>query len=196
MNILKNNLSTDAELVHLFLQGNNNALEQLIYRYKDKIYTSIYMLVRDKYLAEDLFQDAFLKMIRNIREGNYAEQGKFLPWASRIAHNLCMDHFRRTRTKLPVTLASGEDIMELLSGSEANSTPKIEQRQTEESLKKLLVQLPEEQREVIVLRVYGDLSFKEIAEITSVSINTALGRMRYGLINLRKMIGERELVLR
>jgi RNA polymerase sigma-70 factor (ECF subfamily) len=196
MNILKNNLSTDAELVHLFLQGNNSALEQLIYRYKDKIYTSIYMLVRDKYLAEDLFQDAFLKMIRNIREGNYAEQGKFLPWASRIAHNLCMDHFRRTRTKLPVTLASGEDIMELLSGSEANSTPKIEQRQTEESLKKLLVQLPEEQREVIVLRVYGDLSFKEIAEITSVSINTALGRMRYGLINLRKMIGERELVLR
>ena len=196
MNILKKNLSTDAELVHLFLQGNNSALEQLIYRYKDKIYTSIYMLVRDKYLAEDLFQDAFLKMIRNIREGNYAEQGKFLPWASRIAHNLCMDHFRRTRTKLPVTLASGEDIMELLSGSEANSTPKIEQRQTEESLKKLLVQLPEEQREVIVLRVYGDLSFKEIAEITSVSINTALGRMRYGLINLRKMIGERELVLR
>jgi RNA polymerase sigma factor (sigma-70 family) len=196
MNILKNNLSTDAELVHLFLQGNNSALEQLIYRYKDKIYTSIYMLVRDKYLAEDLFQDAFLKMIRNIREGNYAEQGKFLPWASRIAHNLCMDHFRRTRTKLPVTLASGEDIMELLAGSESNSTPKIEQRETEECLKKLLVQLPEEQREVIVLRVYGDLSFKEIAEITSVSINTALGRMRYGLINLRKMIGERELVLR
>ena len=196
MNILKNNLSTDAELMHLFLQGNNSALEQLIYRYKDKIYTSIYMLVRDKYIAEDLFQDAFLKMIRNIREGNYAEQGKFLPWASRIAHNLCMDHFRRTRTKLPVTLASGEDIMELLAGSESNSTPKIEQRQTEESLKKLLVQLPEEQREVIVLRVYGDLSFKEIAEITSVSINTALGRMRYGLINLRKMIGERELVLR
>jgi RNA polymerase sigma-70 factor (ECF subfamily) len=196
MNILKNNLSTDAELVHLFLQGNNSALEQLIYRYKDKIYTSIYMLVRDKYIAEDLFQDAFLKMIRNIREGNYAEQGKFLPWASRIAHNLCMDHFRRTRTKLPVTLASGEDIMELLAGSESDNTPKIEQRQTEQCLKKLLVQLPEEQREVIVLRVYGDLSFKEIAEITSVSINTALGRMRYGLINLRKMIGERELVLR
>jgi RNA polymerase sigma-70 factor (ECF subfamily) len=196
MNILKKNLSTDAELVHLFLQGNNSALEQLIYRYKDKIYTSIYMLVRDKYLAEDLFQDAFLKMIRNIREGNYAEQGKFLPWASRIAHNLCMDHFRRTRTKLPVTLASGEDIMELLAGSESDNTPKMEQRQTEQCLKKLLVQLPEEQREVIVLRVYGDLSFKEIAEITSVSINTALGRMRYGLINLRKMIGERELVLR
>jgi RNA polymerase sigma-70 factor (ECF subfamily) len=154
------------------------------------------MLVRDKYVAEDLFQDAFLKMIRNMREGNYAEQGKFLPWASRIAHNLCMDHFRRTRTKLPVTLASGEDIMELLAGSESDNTPKMEQRQTEQCLKKLLVQLPEEQREVIVLRVYGDLSFKEIAEITSVSINTALGRMRYGLINLRKMIGERELVLR
>jgi RNA polymerase sigma-70 factor (ECF subfamily) len=196
MKSLKINPSTDAELVHRFLQGNDTALEQLIYRYKDKIYTSIYMLVRDKYVAEDLFQDAFLKMIRNMREGNYAEQGKFLPWASRIAHNLCMDHFRRTRTKLPVTLASGEDIMELLAGSESDNTPKMEQRQTEQCLKKLLVQLPEEQREVIVLRVYGDLSFKEIAEITSVSINTALGRMRYGLINLRKMIGERELVLR
>jgi RNA polymerase sigma-70 factor (ECF subfamily) len=196
MKSLKINPSTDAELVHRFLQGNDTALEQLIYRYKDKIYTSIYMLVRDKYVAEDLFQDAFLKMIRNMREGNYAEQGKFLPWASRIAHNLCMDHFRRTRTKLPVTLASGEDIMELLAGSESDNTLKMEQRQTEQCLKKLLVQLPEEQREVIVLRVYGDLSFKEIAEITSVSINTALGRMRYGLINLRKMIGERELVLR
>lgn len=196
MKILKQNPSTDAELVHLFLQGNDTALEQLIYHYKDKIYTSIFMLVRDKYLAEDLFQDAFLKMIRNIREGNYSEQGKFLPWASRIAHNLCMDHFRRTRTKLPVTLANGEDVMELLAGADDASTPKIEQRQTEESLKKLLVQLPEEQREVIVLRVYGDLSFKEISEITSVSINTALGRMRYGLINLRKMIGEKELVLR
>lgn len=187
--------ATDSELVHAFLSGDEKALEKLIYRYKDKIYTSIYMLVKDKYLAEDLFQDAFLKMIRNMRDGNYAEQGKFLPWASRIAHNLCMDHFRRTRRKIPVTLANGEDIMEFLAGPDT-SGPAIEQRQTEQSLRKLMEQLPEEQREVIVLRVYGELSFKEIAGITNVSINTALGRMRYGLINMRRMIGEKQMVLR
>ncbi|MES2478727.1 MAG: sigma-70 family RNA polymerase sigma factor [Bacteroidota bacterium] len=188
--------ATDTELVHSFLSGNENALQQLICRYKDKIYTGIYMLVKDKYLAEDLFQDAFLKMIRNMREGNYSEQGKFLPWASRIAHNLCMDHFRRTKSKIPVTLANGEDIMELLAGPDESGAPKIEQRQTEQSLRKLMEQLPEEQREVIILRVYGDMSFKEIAQLTDVSINTALGRMRYGLINLRRMIGEKQLVLR
>jgi RNA polymerase sigma-70 factor (ECF subfamily) len=188
--------ATDTDLVNSFLSGNEMALEQLIYRYKDKIYTSIYMLVKDKYLAEDLFQDAFLKMIKNMRAGRYSEQGKFLPWASRIAHNLCMDHFRRTKSKLPVTLASGEDIMELLAGADDYNIPKIEQRQTEQSLRKLMLQLPEEQREVIILRLYGDLSFKEISELTSVSINTALGRMRYGLINLRKMVGDMQLVLR
>ena len=187
---------TDTELVNSFLSGNEDALQKLILRYKDKIYTSIYMLVKDKYLAEDLFQDAFLKMIRNMREGHYADQGKFLPWASRIAHNLCMDHFRRTRRKIPVTLASGEDIMELLAGPDNCKLPAIEQRQTEQSIRMLLEQLPEEQREVIVLRIYGDLSFKEIALLSKVSINTALGRMRYGLINLRRMIGEKELVLR
>lgn len=188
--------ATDTELVHSFLSGNELALQQLIYRYKDKIYTSIYMLVKDKYLAEDLFQDAFLKMIKNMRDGNYSEQGKFLPWASRIAHNLCMDHFRRAKSKIPVTLANGEDIMELLAGPDESGEPKIEQRQTEQSLRKLMEQLPEEQREVIILRVYGDMSFKEIAQLTDVSINTALGRMRYGLINLRRMIGEKQLVLR
>lgn len=187
--------ATDTELVQAFLNGNEYALEKLIYRYKDKIYTGIYMLVKDKYLAEDLFQDAFLKMIRTMREGNYAEQGKFLPWASRVAHNLCMDHFRRVRRKIPVTLANGEDILELLAGPDS-SVPGIEQRQTEQSLRKLMEQLPEEQREVITLRIYGEMSFKEIARITGVSINTALGRMRYGLINMRRMIGEKQLALR
>lgn len=188
--------ATDTELVHAFLSGNENALEKLIYRYKDKIYTGIYMLVKDKYLAEDLFQDAFVKMIHNMRQGHYAEQGKFLPWASRIAHNLCMDHFRRTRRKLPVTLANGDDIMELLAGPGKDKLPGIEQRQTEQGLRQLMEQLPEEQREVITLRIYGELSFKEIAELTGVSINTALGRMRYGLINLRRMIGDKKMALR
>lgn len=187
--------ATDTELVQAFLSGNEHALEKLIYRYKDKIYTGIYMLVKDKYLAEDLFQDAFLKMIRTMREGNYAEQGKFLPWASRVAHNLCMDHFRRVRRKIPVTLANGEDILELLAGPDTH-VPGIEQRQTEQGLRKLMEQLPEEQREVITLRIYGEMSFKEIARITGVSINTALGRMRYGLINMRRMIGEKQMALR
>ncbi|WP_276133658.1 RNA polymerase sigma factor [Polluticoccus soli] len=187
---------SDAELIHDFLQGKDSALETLIFRYKDKIYTSIYMLVKDKYIAEDIFQDAFLKMIKTMREGRYAEQGKFLPWAMRVAHNLCMDHFRKVRHNVPVTLPDGMDITQLIGGPAETASDKMEQRQVNASVRKLIEQLPEEQREVIVLRMYGDLSFKEIADLTSVSINTALGRMRYGLLNLRKMITENQMVLR
>ena len=188
--------SSDAELISAFVSGKEEALPILISRYKDKLYTSIYMLVKDKYIAEDLFQDAFLKMIRTMREGNYSEQGKFLPWAMRVSHNLCMDYFRRTRRKLPVTLPNGEDIMELFAGLDDNCEVHIERRQAQQSIRALIEQLPEEQREVIALRVYGELSFKEIAEITSVSINTALGRMRYALINLRRMITDKKMALR
>jgi RNA polymerase sigma factor (sigma-70 family) len=188
--------SSDAELISAFVSGTEEALPILIARYKDKLYTSIYMLVKDKYLAEDLFQDAFLKIIRTMREGNYSEQGKFLPWAMRVSHNLCMDYFRRTRRKIPVTLPNGDDIMELFAGLEDNCEVHMERRQSQQSIRALIGQLPEEQREVIALRVYGELSFKEIAEITSVSINTALGRMRYALINLRRMITEKKMALR
>jgi RNA polymerase sigma factor (sigma-70 family) len=186
---------SDAELIHEFLHGHDQALEVLIYRYKDKIYTSIYMLVKDKFIAEDIFQEAFLKMIRTMRDGRYCEQGKFLPWAMRVAHNLCMDHFRKVRHQIPITLPDGTDIGAFLPGAD---TPldKIEQRQTHQSVRKLIEALPEEQREVIILRMYGDLSFKQIADITQVSINTALGRMRYGLLNLRKMITDNQMVLR
>lgn len=187
---------SDAELIHAFLQGKEQALEILINRYKDKIYTSIYMLVKDKYIAEDIFQDAFLKMIRTMRDGRYSEQGKFLPWAVRVAHNLCMDHFRKVKQQIPVTLADGRDIMEFLPLTADASDSRMEQRQVNDSVRKLIEQLPEEQREVIILRMYGDMSFKEIADITSVSINTALGRMRYGLMNLRKMIMDNQMVLR
>lgn len=189
-------LHSDAELIHAFLQGEEQAIETLIYRYKDKVFTSIFMLVKDKYIAEDIFQDAFLKMIRTMREGRYSEQGKFLPWAIRVAHNLCMDHFRRTRQQIPVTLPDGRDISEVFSFISETASDKMEQRQVNKSVRQLIEMLPEEQREVIVLRMYGDLSFKEIADLTSVSINTALGRMRYGLINLRRMIEERQMVLR
>lgn len=187
---------TDADLIHAFIGGNENAIEPLIYRHKDKIYTAIYMLVKDKYVAEDIFQEAFLKIIKTMRSGKYSEQGKFLPWAIRVGHNLCMDHFRRTRKDIPITLADGRDISDVFPLTTDSPADAMERRQTNASVRKLIELLPEDQREVIVLRMYGDLSFKEIAGITSVSINTALGRMRYGLINLRKMIDEKKMVLR
>lgn len=187
---------TDADLIHAFIGGNENAIEPLIYRHKDKIYTAIYMLVKDKYVAEDIFQEAFLKIIKTMRSGKYSEQGKFLPWAIRVAHNLCMDHFRRTRKDIPITLADGRDISDVFPLTTDSPADAMERRQTNDSVRRLIELLPEDQREVIVLRMYADLSFKEIAGITSVSINTALGRMRYGLINLRKMIDDKKMVLR
>ncbi len=185
----------DSDLISAYIKGNEYALEVLINRYKDKVYTSVYMLVKDKYLAEDIFQDAFLKMIKTIKEGRYAEQGKFLPWAIRVAHNLCMDHFRRSRQQIPVTLPDGQDISNLFGAGDLVADG-IEKRQVHDSVRQLVEDLPEEQREVIVLRIYADLSFKEISDLTGVSINTALGRMRYALINLRRLISERQLVLR
>ncbi len=187
---------SDAALISQYQAGSNEAFETLIARNKDRMYTTIYMLVKDHYLAEDIFQESFLKIIRTIQSGNYSEQGKFLPWALRVAHNLCMDHFRRVRQHTPVTTADGREIIELLPLAHSNGAERIEQRQTHQSVRELIQQLPEEQREVVSLRIYGELSFKEIASLTEVSINTALGRMRYGLINLRKMIQEQKLVLR
>ncbi len=186
---------SDAELIHAYTHGNEYALEVVINRYKDKIYTSIFMVVKDKYLAEDIFQDAFLKIIKTMKDGRYSEQGKFLPWAIRVAHNLCMDHFRKTRQQVAVTLPDGQDISYLFGPSDMVADG-IEKREVHQSVRQLVEGLPYEQREVIVLRIYADLSFKEISDLTGVSINTALGRMRYGLINLRKLITDKELVLR
>jgi len=186
---------SDAELAQALAGGQEEALEVLIHRYKDKIYTSIYMLVKDKYLAEDIFQDTFLKIIKTIKSGRYSEQGKFLPWAVRVGHNLCMDHFRRSRQQIPVTLPDGQDISTLF-GTQETPSDGIERRQVHDSVRKLIEQLPDEQCEVVVLRIYADLSFKEISDLTGVSINTALGRMRYALLNLRRMIAEKQLVLR
>jgi len=187
--------NTDAQLAQAFSEGNEKALEVLINRHKDRIYTSVFMLVKDKYLAEDIFQDTFLKIIKTIKTGRYSEQGKFLPWAIRVAHNLCMDHFRRTRNNIPVTLPDGQDIS-VLFGAGDFTADRIEKRQVHESVRQLVERLPEEQREVVVLRIYGDLSFKEISDLTGVSINTSLGRMRYALLNLRKMIADYKMVLR
>lgn len=187
---------TDAELINAYLLGDADAIEKLIYRHKDKLYTSIYVLVKDKYAAEDIFQDAFLKIIRTFNDDRYNEQGKFLPWALRVAHNLCMDHFRKSRKQIPITTENGEDILALFGAKTETPSARIETSQTNNDVRLLIEELPEEQREVVVLRVYGDLSYKQISEITGVSINTALGRMRYALLNLRKAIREKQLVLR
>jgi len=187
--------STDTQLVHQFQSGNGQALEVLVNRYKDKIFSSIVFLVKDKYLAEDLFQDVFIKIIDTIRNNRYTEEGKFLPWAMRIAHNLCVDHFRKVKRTPLIKTSDDRDIFELIDTSEKGADTKMMQGQSHERVRHLLDMLPEEQKEVIVLRHFADLSFKEIAQLTDCSINTALGRMRYGLINLRKMLSEKQIAL-
>ncbi len=176
---------SDAQLITAFLDGNKPAFETLLLRHKDRIYTAIYLLVKDRERAEDLFQDCFLKILTTLQSGRYNEQGKFLPWAMRVAHNLCMDFFRRQR---PVVSMDTVDFLLQSTDGNSNADAACMQQQTETSLRELLEGLPAEQRQVVMLRIYGELSFKEIAEATGVSINTALGRMRYGLLNLRKMI--------
>jgi RNA polymerase sigma-70 factor (ECF subfamily) len=189
-----NNL-TDQQLIHLYLDGDSEALSSLIDRYKDKIYTSIYLLVKDKYLAEDIFQDAFIKVIDTINGGRYTDEGKFLPWVMRIAHNLCVDHFRKVKRSPSIKTSDDHDIFEVLNFSEAGAEEKMIQGQSHDRVRRMLDMLPEDQKEVIVMRHYADLSFKEIAKLTDCSINTALGRMRYGLINLRKMMIEKQIAL-
>lgn len=186
---------TDTQLIHAFQDGSSMALEVLVNRYKDKIFSSIQFLVKDKYLAEDLFQDVFIKIIDTIRNNRYTEEGKFLPWAMRIAHNLCVDHFRKIKRTPAVKTSDDRDIFELINISEEGADCKMIQGQSHDRVRKLLDMLPDEQREVIVLRHYADLSFKEISQMTDCSINTALGRMRYGLINMRKMLTEKQIAL-
>lgn len=186
---------TDNELIASFIKGDLNAMESLVNRYKDRIYTSIFFLVKDKYLAEDLFQEVFIKIIDTIRQNRYNDEGKFLSWALRIAHNLCVDHFRRVKRSPAIRTTDGYDIMEWIQTPDDGPEKKMVRTQSYDRVRRMLDLLPEEQREVIVLRHYGNMSFKEIAGLTNTSINTALGRMRYGLINLRKMMAEKQILL-
>lgn len=186
--------ATDTQLVISFQEGNNNALEVLVNRHKDKIFTAIQILVKDKYLAEDLFQDVFIKIIDKLRS-NYNEEGKFLPWALRIAHNLCIDHFRKVKRTPTITTGDNQDIFDVINVHEDGADKAMMTNQTHSNIRGLIDMLPDDQREVIVLRHYADLSFKEIAERTNCSINTALGRMRYGLINMRKLMTEKQIAL-
>lgn len=186
---------TDNELIHMFMDGETNALETLVVRHKDKLFTSILFLVKDKYLAEDLFQDVLIKIIDSIRGGRYTEEGKFLPWAMRMAHNYCVDHFRKVKRSPAIKTSDDHDIFEVLNFSEEGADVTMMKRQSHEKVRKMLDLLPEDQKEVIILRHFADLSFKEIAALTDCSINTALGRMRYGLINLRKLMVEKGIAL-
>lgn len=189
------NTLPDQELIHLYLDGNSTALSNLVERYKDKIYTSIYLLVKDKYLAEDIFQDVFIKVIDTLNSGRYNEEGKFLPWVMRIAHNACIDHFRKVKRSPSIKTSDDHDIFEILNFSEPGADEKMMQGQSHQRVRKMLDMLPQDQKEVIIMRHFADLSFKEISKLTGCSINTALGRMRYGLLNLRKLMVEKQIAL-
>ena len=190
MDVLKLN---DQQLIVEYLEGSDRAFEVLLNRHKDKIYTSIYLFVKDRDLAEDIFQDVFIKIIRTLRNGKYNHEGKFLQWAMRISYNMCVDHFRKNKKKTKVSATETFDIFDVLESPEDNKETSIIKSQLHQRVRELVDQLPEEQREVVILRHYADMSFKEISQLTRVSINTALGRMRYALINMRKMVSEKEL---
>lgn len=183
---------SDQDLVKLYLDGEESVLEELLRRHKSKIYTSIYLLVKDQYLAEDIFQDTFIKVINTLRGGRYNEEGKFLPWVMRIAHNLVIDYFRKEKRTPIITSADGTDVLNLIQVYEESAEERMLREQTYTDLRVLIQLLPDEQKEVLIMRHYAGLSFKDIAELTDVSINTALGRMRYALSNLRKLMNIKE----
>ena len=185
----------DQQLINHYLKGNEKAFETLLVRHKDKIYTSIYLFVKDHDLAEDIFQEVFIKIIDTLRKGKYNHEGKFLQWAMRISYNLCVDYFRRAKRRTKVSPSETFDIFDVLEVKDDNMETTMIKSQTHRRVRELVDLLPPEQREVVILRHYADMSFKEIAALTRVSINTALGRMRYALINIRKMIDERHIQL-
>jgi RNA polymerase sigma-70 factor (ECF subfamily) len=190
-------LENDRELIGKYLEGNHSSLEKLISRHQNRVYAYILMIVKNKELADDLFQDTFIKVVNTIRSGAYNEEGKFLQWVMRIAHNLIIDHFRKSK-RIPVIDNGKNDefnIFDTLNVLDPSIEERIITEQIHSDVRKLIELLPDEQREVLYMRHYAEMSFKDIAEVTDVSINTALGRMRYALINLRKLIVEKNIVL-
>jgi len=185
----------DKELILSYLDGNEKAFEELLSRHKQRIYTSIYLFVKDQAQAEDIFQDVFIKIVDTLRKGKYNHEGKFLQWALRISYNMCVDNFRRSKRRPTVSPTETFDIFDVLENQEDNVEETIMKSQTHERIRKLVDSLPPEQREVVILRHYADMSFKEISQLTRVSINTALGRMRYALINIRRMMEEKQITL-
>jgi len=192
---MRKQILSDQELIGRYIKGHEGSLEVLINRHKAKIFTHIVLIVRDRALAEDIFQDAFIKVIRTLRAGKYREEGKFLPWVMRIAHNLAVDHFRKSN-RMPTTSGTEDfDIFDVIKDTEASIEDIVVKDEIHTDLRALVEELPDKQKEVLIMRHYCDMSFKDIAEETNVSINTALGRMRYALINLRALIEEHEITL-
>ena len=185
----------DQELVNQYIKGDESALSTLISRHKRRIFSYIMLTVKDRALAEDVFQDTFIKVINTLKKGHYNEEGKFLPWVMRIAHNLIIDYFRKNK-KMPMYRETEEfSIFSIMTDNSPNVESQIITEQVENDLLKLINELPSDQKEVLEMRIYQDLSFKEIADLTGVSINTALGRMRYALMNLRRIIEKNQIIL-
>lgn len=186
---------SDQDLIGRYIAGQESALETLIRRHKSRVFAYVLMVVKDKDLAEDLFQDTFIKVINTIRSGQYKEEGKFIQWVMRIAHNLIIDHFRKSK-RIPIVENSDDyNIFDKVRIPVESIEEMLITEQIHKDVKRLIDYLPREQKEVLVMRHYADMSFKDIAEVTNVSINTALGRMRYALINLRKLVKENEVIL-
>jgi len=193
--MMRKNSTPDSTLVSDFIKGNENSLEVLIKRHKQRLYSFIYSKVLNRDIAEDVFQDTFIKVIRTLKKGNYNEEGKFLPWVMRIAHNLVIDHFRKTNRMVTFKNTDEFDIFSVIGDGNLNAEKKMIQEQIHTDVRALIEELPEEQKEVLIMRMYRDMSFKEISENTGVSINTALGRMRYALMNMRKLIEKNKIIL-
>jgi RNA polymerase sigma-70 factor (ECF subfamily) len=188
---------SDTELVQLYISGNEESLAVLLHRHKSKIFSSIVMIIKDRAQSEDIFQETFYKVIQTLKRGQYNEEGKFLPWVLRIARNLIIDHFRALKKMPPVPVYVTEDgeevsVFSTIAAEDSVTDAALENGRFRQNIRDLINQLPTDQREVVLMRTYYDMSFKEIAEFTNVSINTALGRMRYALINLKKMIEEQK----
>ena len=187
--------TSDALLVKNYIAGDENALSILINRHQSKIYGFIYSKLSDRDIADDIFQDTFIKVIKTLKSNSYNEEGKFLPWVMRISHNLIIDYYRKNK-KMPMFRETEEfSIFSIMSDNVPNIESQMITSQVESDLRKLIKVLPEDQKEVLMMRMYQDLSFKEISELTGVSINTALGRMRYAIMNLRKVIDKHQIIL-
>ena len=187
--------TSDALLVKNYIAGDESALSILINRHQSKIYGFIYSKLSDRDIADDIFQDTFIKVIKTLKSNSYNEEGKFLPWVMRISHNLIIDHYRKNK-KMPMFRETEDfSIFSIMSDNVPNIESLLITSQVESDLRKLIEELPEDQKEVLVMRMYQDLSFKEISELTGVSINTALGRMRYAIMNLRKVIDKHQIIL-
>ena len=190
---MKKEKISDSELIALYINGNEEAFKELLNRHKNRVFTTIHLIVKDRYLAEDLLQETFIKAVNTIKSGRYNDEGKFLPWILRIGHNLAIDTFRRAKRYPTVLMEDGSNIFDTLEFAESPIEDKQITQDSVNKLKRHIQELPESQKQVLIMRSYLDMSFKEIADATGVSINTALGRMRYALINLKKKMIENSL---